>query len=105
MFTAVISLFECELNDMSTFKTDNHNEHLFVILAVCHAEMNAILNKYAADVRDSRMYVSLFPCNECTKIIIQAGLAEVIYYSDKKADKPETKASKEMLKLAGVRVR
>ena len=72
---------------------------------VCHAEMNAILNKNSANVEGCSIYVALFPCNECAKMIIQAGIQEVVYYSDKHADKPETKASKTMLSMAGVRVR
>ncbi|DBA04601.1 TPA: hypothetical protein N0F65_012184 [Lagenidium giganteum] len=50
---------------------------------VCHAEMNAILNKNAADVRGCTIYVALFPCNECAKLIIQSGIARVMYCSDK----------------------
>ncbi len=72
---------------------------------VCHAEMNAILNKNAATVEDCTMYVALFPCNECAKIIIQSGLKEVVYFSDKHAAKAETIASKRMLDLAGIKYR
>ena len=67
---------------------------------VCHAEMNAILNKNAAEVRNCTMYVALFPCNECAKMIIQSGLKEIVYFSDKHADKPETQASKKMFEMA-----
>ena len=49
------------------------------------------------------MYVALFPCNECAKMIIQSGLKEVVYFSDKHADKPETKASKTMFDMAGIK--
>ena len=52
-------------------------------LYVCHAEMNAILNKNSADVERCSIYVALFPCNECAKMIIQSGIKEVIYLSDK----------------------
>uniref|UniRef100_A0A1I8HAE0 dCMP deaminase n=1 Tax=Macrostomum lignano TaxID=282301 RepID=A0A1I8HAE0_9PLAT len=52
-------------------------------LFVCHAEMNAIMNKNSADVRDCTLYVALFPCNECAKIIVQSGITEVVYLSDK----------------------
>ena len=72
---------------------------------VCHAEMNAILNKNSAEVRNCSMYVALFPCNECAKMIIQSGLKEVVYFSDKHADKPETKASKTMFDMAGIKYR
>jgi len=72
---------------------------------VCHAEMNAILNKNSADVEDCVIYVALFPCNECAKMIIQAGIKEVVYVSDKHAHKPGTAGSKRMLDMAGVRYR
>jgi len=49
---------------------------------VCHAEVNAILNSHA-DLRGTTIYVDLFPCNECAKIIIQSGIKKVIYFSDK----------------------
>ncbi|KAJ0172598.1 hypothetical protein K1T71_011737 [Dendrolimus kikuchii] len=75
------------------------NKHLYV----CHAEMNAILNKNSADVRDCTIYVGLFPCNECAKIIIQSGIKEVIYMSDKNASKPTNVASKRMFDASGVK--
>ncbi|PRP77376.1 deoxycytidylate deaminase [Planoprotostelium fungivorum] len=53
---------------------------------VCHAEMNAILNRNTGDLRHSRIYVALFPCNECSKLIIQSGIKEVVYYGDKYHD-------------------
>ncbi|XP_059061067.1 deoxycytidylate deaminase-like isoform X2 [Achroia grisella] len=71
-------------------------------LYVCHAEMNAILNKNSSDVKNCTIYVKLFPCNECAKIIIQSGIKEVVYVSDKKAEKIEYKASRRMLQDAGV---
>ncbi|XP_056228021.1 deoxycytidylate deaminase-like [Seriola aureovittata] len=72
---------------------------------VCHAELNAIMNKNSADVKGCTMYVTLFPCNECAKLIIQAGIKEVVYLSDKYHDTPDVKASKKMLSLAGVQTR
>ncbi|KAF6214065.1 hypothetical protein GE061_011796 [Apolygus lucorum] len=72
---------------------------------VCHAEMNAVLNKNSADVKKCRIYVGLFPCNECAKIIIQSGIKEVIFLSDKNKTKPETVASKIMFEAAGVTYR
>lgn len=51
---------------------------------VCHAEMNAILNKNTSSLEGSRLYVTMFPCNECAKLIIQAGIVEVIYGEDKR---------------------
>ncbi|XP_032522926.2 deoxycytidylate deaminase isoform X1 [Danaus plexippus] len=72
-------------------------------LYVCHAEMNAILNKNSSDVKDCTIYVGLFPCNECAKIIIQSGITEVIYFSDEKGHKPKYIASKKMFDAAGVK--
>ena len=69
---------------------------------VCHAELNAILNSISADLKGCAIYVALFPCNECTKVIIQSGIAEVVYLSDKYAATDVVKASKYMLDKAGV---
>lgn len=71
---------------------------------VCHAELNAILNHSGSDLRGSRIYVALFPCNECAKAIIQCGISEVVYLSDKYADTWGTRASKRMLEAAGVKL-
>uniref|UniRef100_A0A4W3GM14 dCMP deaminase n=2 Tax=Callorhinchus milii TaxID=7868 RepID=A0A4W3GM14_CALMI len=71
-------------------------------LYVCHAELNAILNKNSADVKGSTMYVALFPCNECAKLIIQSGIKKIIYMSDKYCEMAEMKASKRLLDMAGV---
>ena len=71
---------------------------------VVHAELNAILNASGKDLKGSRIYVDLFPCNECAKAIIQSGIKEVIYLSDKYADTPATQASKLMLTTAGVKL-
>ena len=70
---------------------------------VVHAELNAILTANGRDLRGSRIYVSLFPCNECAKAIIQSGIREIYYLSDKYATTPTTVASKRMLDAAGVR--
>ncbi len=67
---------------------------------VCHAELNAVLNSISKDLRGCRIYVGLFPCNECTKVIIQAGIEEIIYLSDKYADSDAVKASKRMLETS-----
>ncbi len=69
---------------------------------VVHAELNAILNANGRDLRGSRLYVALFPCNECAKAIIQSGVKEVIYLSNKYADSMATLASRRMLDAAGV---
>ena len=69
---------------------------------VTHSELNAILNYRGGSLEGSTLYVSLFPCNECAKAIIQAGIRRIVYRSDKYADSPETKASRRMLDAAGV---
>jgi len=71
---------------------------------VVHAELNAILNA-PLPVIGCRIYVSLFPCNECAKAIIQAGIKEIVYEDDKYADTDIVKASKRMLNSAGVTLR
>lgn len=70
---------------------------------VTHSELNAILNYRGGSLVGAKLYVSLFPCNECAKAIIQAGIKTVVYDSDKYADTPMTKASKRMFDAAGVR--
>ena len=68
-----------------------------------HSELNAILNYSGGSLRDSKLYVSLFPCNECCKAIIQSGIAQVIYECDKYSETPAVIASKKMMDAAGVR--
>lgn len=68
---------------------------------VVHAELNAILNSNY-DLRGCSIYVSLFPCNECAKAIIQSGIKTIVYESDKYADADNVIASKRMLRAAGV---
>ena len=74
---------------------------------VCHGEMNAILNYRGSrkELENARIYVDLFPCNECAKIIIQSGIKEVIYLSDKYANTDGTIASKKMFDTCGVKYR
>lgn len=76
-------------------------------LYVCHAERNAILNFKGSrrDLENSVIYVDLFPCNECAKEIIQSGIKEVVYLSDKYADTEGTIASKRMLDECNVKYR
>ena len=70
---------------------------------VCHAELNAILNRSAGSLQGCSLYVTLFPCNECAKAIIQAGIRTVVYDSDKYAGTPGNIASKRMFDAAGVK--
>ncbi len=69
---------------------------------VTHGELNAILNYRGGSLEGTKLYVSLFPCNECTKAIIQAGIKTIVYDSDKYAFSPSNIASKRMLDAAGV---
>lgn len=71
---------------------------------VCHAEENAIYNANAK-TENGKIYCTLFPCNECAKTIIQNGIKEVIFESNKYADTPSVKASKKMFDLSGVSCR
>lgn len=68
-----------------------------------HSELNAILNYRGGSLEGTKMYVTLFPCNECAKAIIQSGIKTLIYDSDKYAATPGVRASKRMLDAAGVR--
>lgn len=70
---------------------------------VTHSELNAILNFRGGTLEGSKLYVSLFPCNECAKAIIQSGIKTIVYDSDKYALTPGTLASKKMLDAAGVK--
>lgn len=72
---------------------------------VCHAELNAILNRSSGSLEGAKLYVTLFPCNECAKAIIQSGIREVVYMSDKYADADNTIASKRMFDMVGVKYR
>ncbi len=70
-----------------------------------HSELNAILNYRGGSLDGATLYVSLFPCNECAKAIIQAGIKQVVYDCDKYADTASVLASKRMLTTAGVKFR
>ena len=72
---------------------------------VCHAEVNAILNSDFGRMNNCRMYVNLFPCNECAKLIIQAGIKQVIYISDKYPEDEKFVAARRMFRLAGIILR
>ena len=75
-------------------------------LYVCHAEFNAILNtRDGSSLKGCTLYVTLFPCNECAKAVIQTGIKEIVYASNKYKDTVGVQASTKMLKLAGVKLR
>ena len=78
-----------------------HNKYLYV----CHAEVNAILNKGSANVQGATIYVALFPCENCSKMIIQAGIREVVYMSDSYHNTDGCRASRIMLQCANVKLR
>ena len=70
-----------------------------------HAEINAILDamdKGCTDLSNSEIYVTLFPCNECAKVIVQLGIKNIYYYSDKYHDEPSTIASRKIFEVCGV---
>ncbi|MGL5316930.1 MAG: deoxycytidylate deaminase [Peptostreptococcaceae bacterium] len=92
----------CNDEEFPWTKSDDmyNSKHSYVV----HAEANAILNA-SGSVKDSSIYVSLFPCNECAKLIIQSGIKEVVYHDAWDEDKDEVKASKRMFKSAGVKLR
>ncbi len=69
---------------------------------VTHSELNAILNYRGGNLEGTKLYVSLFPCNECAKAIIQAGIKTVVYANDKYKDSDSVRASKKMFDAAGV---
>ncbi|MDR3293809.1 MAG: dCMP deaminase family protein [Clostridiales bacterium] len=71
---------------------------------VVHAELNAILNA-TTKLTGCTIYTALFPCNECAKAVIQSGIREVVYLSNKYATSDATVASKKMFELAGVKYR
>jgi dCMP deaminase len=72
---------------------------------VCHAELNAILNSPSPTLKGAKVYTTLFPCNECTKAIIQSGIKEVIYLSDKYHDTDSSVAARKMFDMTGVKYR
>ncbi len=69
---------------------------------VCHAELNAILNSDGRSLENSILYVTCFPCNECAKAIIQAGIKKIIYLEDKYPDSDASEVSRYLLTMAGV---
>ncbi len=72
---------------------------------VCHAELNAILNNIGMDLHGCKIYTALFPCNECAKAIVQSGISEVVYLSNKYEHTDSAKASRRMLETAGIKCR
>ena len=93
----------CDDNDFPWEKQGSFLETKYPY--ICHAELNAILNNIGMDLHGCKIYTALFPCNECTKAIIQSGINEVIYLSDKYDGTETSIASKKMLDKAGIQYR
>lgn len=94
-------------DDEDVWNRDGEDELHLKYTYVCHGEENAILN-YRGDfaaLSDATIYVSLFPCNNCAKMIAQSGIKEVVYESDKYGGTPLNIASKKILSAAGVKCR
>ena len=92
----------CDDDDLTWEKGEGLNSKY---LYVCHAEFNAILNtRDGSRLNGCTVYVTLFPCNECAKAIIQTGIKKVVYLSDKYKDQIYMQASRRLLKAAGVEV-
>jgi dCMP deaminase len=88
-------------DDILPWSKEGNNELEKKYLYVVHAEQNAILNS-TTSLKGCKMYVALFPCNECCKLIIQSGIKDIIYMGDKYAETDSVKASKIMLGMAKV---
>ncbi|XP_058789358.1 deoxycytidylate deaminase [Phymastichus coffea] len=89
-------------DDDFPWNKEDKDEYNTKFLYVCHAEVNAILNKNCTNVKNCSLYVGLFPCNECAKVIIQSGIKKVFYMSDKHSYKKSTIAAKRMFDAAKV---
>ncbi|QSX06805.1 dCMP deaminase family protein [Sedimentibacter sp. zth1] len=72
-------------------------------LYVCHAELNAILNNDSGSLKGTKLYTTLFPCNECAKAIIQSGIIEIVYLSDKYSETDSVIASKKMFDMVNLK--
>lgn len=88
----------CSDDEFPWSREGEDNKYLYTT----HSELNAILNYRGGSLEGASIYVTLFPCNECAKAIIQSGIRRVIYDDDKYADTMGVIASKRMLRSAGV---
>ena len=94
----------CSDDEFPWEKTDNTPDHSKYFYST-HSELNAILNYRGGSLEGTKLYVTLFPCNECAKAVIQSGIKTIIYDCDKYADTDGVIASKRMLDAAGVEYR
>ena len=90
-------------DDVFPWNRDNPDPVLNKYFYTTHSELNAILNYRGGSLEGAKMYVTLFPCNECAKAIIQCGIKEVIYAENKYEGTPSVTASKKMLGYSGVK--
>lgn len=91
-------------DDIFPWTKDNDDPIDCKNMYVVHAEANAILNAINSNsVSGTRIYTTLFPCNECTKLLIQSGIKQIIYLSDKYSEKPAFRASRKMLDYVGIK--
>ena len=97
-----LDTFSCELTCNRTMPWGREGDDLDTkYMYVCHSELNAILNA-GKDLHGSTMYVTLFPCNECAKAIIQSGIKRIVYLDDKYRDANNNVAARHMFKITGV---
>ncbi len=88
------------MTNISIGVSDKHNY-------VIHAEANAILN-YRGSLKDmagATVYVTLFPCHECAKTLVQAGIGEVVYLDDKYCGTEDNLISRNILDRCGITYR
>ena len=88
-------------DDIFPWGKNNENELNNKYPYVVHAEANAILNS-SGNIKGSTVYVTLFPCNECAKLLIQSGVKHIVYMSEKHKGTVSDQASKRMLDAAGI---
>lgn len=93
--------YGCSDDDFPWARDGKDTKYSYVV----HAELNAILNSRSKDLKGAKLYVDLFPCNECAKAIIQSGITELVYLYNKYPDSPATIASQRMLSSAGIKLR
>jgi dCMP deaminase len=92
--------YGCSDDDYPWDREGNDTKYNYVV----HAELNAILNAQGKNLKGAKLYVDLFPCNECAKAIIQSGISELVYLYNKYPDSAATLASQRMLSSAGVKL-
>lgn len=93
--------YGCSDDEFPWAREGNDTKYSYVV----HAELNAILNSRGKDLKGAKLYVDLFPCNECAKAIIQSGISELVYLYNKYPDSSATLASQRMLSSAGIKLR